>query len=281
MGIIEGAIRGPELRLGPEAQVFVVDPADSGFTLQDAIDAAVAGNGDVILRLPGAETVTQAVNFNKAGIRVIAVGPTLNPLAQGEEHSILADEGYTDGPAGIITQRCTIEGLGFVSRDTGATFFAGAALLIGGAAAGAFGVHLKHCRFPKWGLANRIGLAIAGGAAVSDCLVEECGFEGVGANFDSGIYVQGSVENLELRRNRFRQCAYAIEHGAFAGGGPHCFYLDNLCEDAKLLKAGGNAATGLVAGNWLETATDSASYDDTVDALKALGLNFAGNHYAE
>jgi hypothetical protein len=263
----------------PDSQVFYVRPGTDA--LQEAIDAAEAARGDILAVRPGTHTVTEAVNFNKAGIRVMAVGPTLNPLAQGEYHALLADEGYTDGPAGIITARCIIEGLGFVSRDTGATFFAGAALLIGGAAAGAFGVHLKHCRFPKWNVDNRIGLAIAGGAAVSDCLIEECSFEGVGAAFDAGIYVQGSVENLEVRRNRFRQCTYAIQHGAFAGGGPHCFYHENLCEDAKLLNADGNDATGLIAGNWVETATDTGSYDDTVDALNALGLYFAGNHYAE
>lgn len=282
-GSVIESVRAAGIVLAPEAQVFVVDPSVTSFTLQNAIDAAVAGQGDVILVLAGAQTVTEAVLFNKSAIRVMAVGPTLNPLVQGEYHALLSDVAYTDGPVAQITERCIIEGLGFVSRDVGATFFSGAALLIGGAdPAGAFGVQLIRCRFPKWAVANRIGVALAGGQAVTDCLIEECTFEGVGADFAAGVYVQGAVENLTIRRNHFRQCTYAIEHGAFAGGGgPHAMYIENICEDAKLLKAGGHAATGLLTGNRLETATDTGSYDDTVTNLKTLGLNFSDNHYSE
>ncbi len=281
MSIIEGVLRGSGIRLGPTAQVFVVDPVNGPYmTMQAAIDDAVDHRGDVILRMRGTETVTQAINFNKSGIRVLAVGPTMSPLAQGEYHAILADVGFTDGPVAIFTaDRCWVEGLGFVSRDTGATFFSGAAVLIGGGAdANPFGVILKSCRFPKWNVSNRIGVAIEGS---SNCLIEDCDFEGVGADFAAGIYVQGATQNLVVRKNHFRSCTYAIEHGAFAGGGPHCMYLENICEDAKLLKAGGNAATGLIARNLLETATDTGSYDDTIANLKTLGLNFSGNQYSE
>lgn len=282
MGVIEG-VRAAFPTKSPNAQIFEVDPSISG-SLQDAIDATVSGNGDIILVKRGGHTVTTAVNFNKSGIMVIAVDDGLSPIARGEFNGIFADGSYTDGPVAQITAPCYIQGMGFASRDTGGLFFAGAACLIGGATPnGAYGVHMKHCRFPKWGLSNRIGLAIAGGQAVSDVLIEECVFEGVGADFDSGIYVQGAVENLEIRRCRFRSCTYAIEHGAFAGGGgPHCMYIENVCEDSKLLKAGGFTATGLISGNYLETGTDSGSYDAGIVAtLNGLGLNFSGNHYAE
>lgn len=281
MGVIEG-VRTAFPTKSPNAQIFEVDPSISG-SLQDAIDNAVSGNGDIILVKRGGHTVTQAVNFNKSGIRVIAVDDGLSPIARGEFNGILADGAYTDGPVAQITAPCYIQGMGFVSRDTGATFFSGAACLIGGAAPnGAYGVHMKHCRFPKWALDNRIGLAIAGGAAVSDVLIEECVFEGGGADFDSGIYVQGAIQNLEIRRCRFRDCTYAITHGAFAGGGgPHCMYIENVCEDSKLLDSGGNTADGLICGNYLETATNASSYDATTATLNGQGLNFSGNHYAE
>lgn len=279
MGTIEGALAGAIPTKNPEAQVFIVDPSISG-SLQDAIDACVAGNGDIILVTRGGHEVSATVNFNKSGIIVIAVDDGQSPLARGEYNGIYAAAGFTDGPVATITAPCFIQGLGFVSRDTGATFYSGAALLIGGlATALPWGVHIKGCRFPKWGLDNRLGIGIEGS---SNCLIEDCDFEGVGADFDAGIYVQGATQNLVIRGNHFRDCTYAVEFGAFAGGGPHIILgPDNICEDSKLLKAGGNAATGLVCGNYLETATDAASYDDTVAALKALGLNFAGNHYSE
>ena len=283
MPIIEGVLRGGGLLLGPTAEIFVMDPTNGPFTtMQSAIDACVDNRGDVILRMIGTETVTETINFNKTDIRVLAVGPTMSELAQGEEHATLADAAFTDGPvATFLADRCFVEGLGFVSRDTGATFFSGAAVLIGGLGAGdasPFGVVLKSCRLPKWNVSNRIGIAIEGSTNV---LIEDCDFEGVGTDFEAGVYVQGATQNIVVRRNHFRSCAYAIEHGSFAGGGPHCMYLENVCEDAKLLNAGGFSATGLIAGNWLETATGTGSYDVTVGTMQALGLNFSGNHYSE
>ncbi len=279
-GIIEhlGAIG---LLKNPKARVLIVDPSDTGFTLQDAIDETVAGNGDFVVCLPGGQTVTQAVNFNKSGTTVIGVHRGVNPMVLGEYCAILADAGYTDGPVGIISAPTTIIGMGFASRDTGATFFSGAALLIGGAAAGAFGVWLKQCRFPKWGLDNRIGLALAGGAAISDALIEECTFEGVTQDFSAGIYMQGALQNITIRRNQFRQCTAAVKLGSIADGvGPHMFYHENFIEDGLTLDSQGNTADGLVAGNWGELAAAS-SYDASIDTLIAQGINFSGNHYAE
>ncbi len=276
MAIIEGTLR-TSLRLGPEAQIIVTDPG-AGDTMQDAVDAAVAGNGDVILVLPGGDEVTTPVLFNKSGLRVMSVGPTMNPLVSGESHSIFAAASLTDEPAAKITARCTIEGIGFVSRDTGSTFFSGAALLIGGNAdANPFGVHIKGCRFPKWGLDNRIGLAIEGS---SDLLVEDCTFEGVTSNLDIGIYIQGACANPIIRNNYFRDCTFAITHGAFTSG-PHFFYHGNYMHASKLLDADGKSATGLIAGNWSPFATNATTYSGTVASLKSLGMTLSGNHYSE
>ena len=249
-------------------------------TMQAAIDAATAANNDVIYVARGTFTVTETVNFNKSGIAVIVGNPGLSPWASGEFTALLADATFTNGPVATITSPCYIEGLGFASRDTGATFFSGAAALIGGqATADPFGVHLKNCRFPKWGLDNRIGLAIEGS---SDVLVETCIFEGVGANFASGIYVQGATQNLHLIGNVFHDCDAAITHGAFAGGGPQCVYAYNIAEDcAKFLADGGNAATGIIYKNAIEIAATSAYTAASAAALVALGLNPVGNDYVE
>lgn len=279
MGVIEGVLAGAFPTRNPNAQVFIVDTyAD----LLAAITAAVAGNGDIILIKRGGIEVTATVPFNKSGLQVYAVDDGQSPLARGEWNSLYAAAAFTDGPVATITAETSFRGIGFASRDTGALFFSGAAALIGGPDPfGAFGVWMKNCRFPKWGLDNRIGLAIAGGQAVSEVLIEECTFEGVGAAFDSGIYVQGAVQNLVVRNNHFRDCTYAITHGAFAGGGPHCIYDRNIMEESKLLDSGGNAATGILTDNFSPYATGNTTYDDTVGTLQGLGLAFSGNHYNE
>lgn len=254
-------------------------PTEAKATMAAAHALCVSGRGDTILCLPGGEEVTSTLVFNKANVRVIAVHAA-NRLARGEYVSMYAGASFTDGPVAQVTAGgVAFEGIGFVSRDTGATFYDGAALLLGGLATAApFGTHILNCRFPKWNLSNRIGIAIEGG---SDILIEECSFEGVGSDFASGIYVQGAVQNLEVRGCRFRDCTNAITHGAFAGGGPHCIYIDNVVEDGKMLNSGSNTATGLITTNHLELAVGTASFDVNYAALAALGLYCSGNYYAE
>jgi len=286
---VEGSAHGEGALL---PNIFFVDPgtgSDSNdgrdprrplATLQAAIDLCTANRGDIIVvQRGGGESVTSTVAFNKAGITVIGQQYGLSPLTRGEYFSVYAAAAFTDGPVATVTQPCAIIGLAFASRDTGATFYDGAAMLIGGlATALPYGVHVKDCRFPKWGLDNRIGIAIEGTTGV---LIEDCDFEGVGADFDSGIYVQGACQNLVIRRNHFRSCTYGVLFGAFAGGGPHIMLgPDNVFEDSKCLSAA-SAATGIVFGNYCEGATDTGSYNDTVNNLNALGLVFSDQHYAE
>ena len=276
-----------------EPHTFFVDPSSTGpgsdsnsgldplnplLTLQAAIDLCVGGRGDVVICERGGQTVTETVNFNKSGITVIGRQQGMNPFAQGEFFTLLADAAFVDGPVATITAPCHIEGLGFASRDTGATFFSGAAMLIGGAAtADPFGVVVRKCRFPKWGLDNRIGIAVEGS---SNCLIEECDFEGVGADFEAGIYVQGATQNLVIRNNHFRQCTAAVQFGAFAGGGPHIIMERNIVEDGLVLDSQANTATGVLVDNFSELAAVS-SYDASVATLQAQGIQFSGNHYSE
>ena len=275
-----------------DGKIFYVDPGngndnnggeeaeDAFATLQAGIDACTSGRGDLILRLPGGEEVTQTVSFNKNGIYVKAVTYGVNPYASGELFSTYAAASFTDGPVATITSRCTIDGLGFASRDTGATFWDGAALLIGGdGAAGQFGTHIVNCRFPKWGLDNRIGIAVEG---TSDVIIENCDFEGVGANFDSGIYVQGATANITIRGNHFRDCTTGIAFGAFAGGGPDCLIQGNVAVHGTLLTAS-SAAVGVVVDNYIPTLDVGNAYGSGVSlaTLEGYGLWFANNHYSE
>lgn len=251
-------------------------------TLQAAIDRCESSRGDQIIAAKGSYEVTTPVLFNKTGISVRVSDFGGQRANVGEYCGIYSAAAYTDGPAAIVTKACTIDGFGFVSRDVGANFYSGAALLLRGSAAGVadanpFNTKIVNCRFPKWGLDNRIGVAIDGS---SDCGIINCMFEGVGTSFGSGIYVQGATQNLLIQGNTFRSCTYGVLFGSFAGGGPHCLIEQNRCEDSKLLSAA-SAATGLVCNNWLEGATDTGSYNDTVDNLNTLGLVFCDQHYAE
>jgi len=248
-------------------------------TLQGAIDATVGGRGDTIYVKRGGEAVTSTVLFNKSGIRVITQRQGMSPQFRGEYSSIYSTT-ITDGPVAQILDPCYIEGLGFYGADATTSFYGGAALLIGGeATAEPYGVHLFQCRFGKWGLDNSKGIAIEGS---SDCLIEECYFEGVGADFTNGIYVQGACANLEVRNCRFRDCDYAIAHGAFAGGGPHCIYTGNIVcgADSIFLDTNSNAAVGIICGNFFN-ADQAAGYamDISVADTETLGLACAGNFY--
>lgn len=273
---VPGALFRGFLDKNPKANLYRVDTQAE---LLDAIDQAVSGNGDVIVLDTGAVDVTDTIEFNKSRLTVISAFAGVNPLVAGEYTSLLANASFTDGPVAKVTAPTRFIGVGFVSRDVGATFFDGAALLLGGDGdANPFGVHLLGCRFPKWGLDNRIGVAIEGS---TDVLIEECSFEGVGSALEAGIYVQGACQNLTIRRNQFRQCTAAIQAGAFAGGGPHLLAHDNIVEDGKLFDSQGNSGTGLFANNFLETATDTGSYDRAVATLQGDGWQFSGNHYSE
>jgi pectate lyase len=285
-------VGGSIMGLIGDGKVFYVDPGNGATDntgesptnalkgLQAGIDKCVAGRGDVIVRLPGGEEVSETVAFNKSGITVVAATYGVNPYASGELFSTYAAATFTDGPAATITSRCTIIGLGFASRDTGATFYSGAAMLIGGdAGAGQFGAHIKNCRFPKWGLDNRIGLAVEGS---SDVIIENCDFEGVGANFDSGIYVQGATANITIRYNHFRDCDTGIQFGAFTSGSPDCIIQGNVAVHGTLLETPG-AAVGVVVDNYIPTLDVGNAYGSGVSlaTLEGYGLWFANNHYSE
>lgn len=277
MGRIAGSMKRGELTVAPKAQIFEVTNETD---LLAAIAAAVAGNGDVILIERGGIEVSSTVAFAKSGLRVIAVDDGQNPLSRGEFNPIFAGANFVDGPAAQVTAPTSFHGIGFASRDTGATFFSGAALLLGGNGdANPFGAWLHGCRFPKWGLDNRIGLAIEGS---SDCLIEECTFEGVGSALEAGMYIQGAMQNLTIRNNYFRQCTAAVKCGTFTGSpdGPHLFMHTNYVEDGLTLDTDGNPGLGLIADNYSELAAGSA-YDRAVATLQGDGWNFSGNHYSE
>ena len=276
-------------------KVFYCDPTDGDdangglrpdqakATMDAAIGLCTADRGDVIIRMQGTETVSSAVEFDVAGITVIAEGYGLSPESKGEYFATQAASGYTDGPAARITARCTLIGLGFVSRDSGTVAQnRGAALTIGSSSSGAFGVHLLGCRFPKWGLDNRYGVYLDGTNAITDCTIEACTFEGVGSDFDYGILLNGAIQNPNIVRNKFRDCTYAVGYNAFAGGGPDALIASNWVLTANgLLDSNSQDAPTLVADNWLGVATGTGAFDVSIATLDGNNIFVADNHYKE
>ena len=280
------------MAIGQVGRVFYYDPTsggsdnsatrpdDANSKLNNVIGLTVAARGDLIVCMRGTETVTETVEFDVSGITLIPETMGLNPSAMGEFNALLADASFTDGPVATITAPCSIDGMGFVSRDTGATFFSGAACLIGGLATAApFGVVMSRCRFPKWNLDNRTGLAIEGS---SDVLIDDCTFEGVGTDFGQGIYLQGAAQNIEIRNCRFSDCDYALELGAFAGGGPYLDFHHNtvIGADSKGVNTQANTAVGIIRNNWFNTDASASTFDRTSAQLETQGLILVGNNYA-
>ena len=279
--------------VGQCGEVFYADPLSGSDTntgktpdkakktLQAAIDLCAANRGDLIVRMRGGEAVTSVVDFNCAGITVIPEGYGGPMAAMGEYFSTYSTT-LTGDPTAIVTaDGVTIAGIAFVGVDAGATFYDGAALLLRGslsdtATAGPYGTRIVNCRFPKWNLANRIGLAIDG---TSECTIEGCDFEGVGADFGSGIYVQGATQNLNIIGNRFRDCTYGVLYGSFTSG-PHAIIKSNVFEDSKILSAAAAAPTH-VCDNWSELAAGTSSFNANYATLAGLGIYCSDNHYVE
>lgn len=281
---------------GQVGQVFYVDPGvtsgdgmspTAAFgTTQEAIDEAVDGRGDRIIRMPGNENPTAVLEFNKEGLIVQAQNYGVNPMQGGEAgFAYWPDAAYTTGPMGIITAPTALLGLEFVTRNvasgyTDAMITSGAALAIAGNGGGEIGGFnlIQSCRFVDW-WGNDWGVEFGAGAYN---MVRGCVFEG----FTGGILMRGtSLRNPDhniLEWNDFVDCVNGIDH--YVGGAtPHNFrYRFNTFVDyTDAIDTNALAADGLVSANWYETATDAATYDRTIAQMQAQGINFSGNNYSE
>jgi len=284
MSIIEGALRRAGISLNPTARIFNVTPGDGA--LQEAIDNCEADNGDVIVVSPGSHANTAAVEFNKAGIIVVAAEMGLPPEVAGEQFTLNAAASYTDGPAAIFTAPCRIVGLGFAGRQT-----AGESLLIDCQEAGGFSggfVQLLNCRFSAWYGAMDALIRMKGGALNH---IEGCSFDGLFGGIGTGAIVAENDAALapaftRVLRNRFSGLGsgkHAIVHAA--GSVPvGALFMENTMEGGfsgdtgKFLDNNDVASHGLVAGNWLGgMANKAAAFENLTNST----LAFAGNHYEE
>jgi len=279
------------------SDVYYVDPVngddsedgstpDRAFaTLQAGIDACTDSQGDFVVRMPGTENPTAAINFNKEGITVVASSYGCAPTEGAEAgFATYPAAGYTSGPMGIISKPCSIIGLEFVTRNTSSGSNddgsdSGAALCFigeGGAELGGFSL-IKNCRFVDW-YGNDYGIEFAAGTYN---VIDGCTFEGFGA----GVIFRGTSSN-NPDSNRivncwFKDCTNGIEHKNGACTAHNFLYYNNFFVDyTAAVDTSNQASDGLIAGNWYETAA-GATYDVAVAAAQGNGINFAGNNYSE
>ncbi len=266
-------------------------------SIQAAINACIDLRGDVVLIGPRTYTPTTPILFNKKGITVAALFDFGGAQDNGERTTI-DSQATADIAAVIVSEPCTISGLGFSSANTVATGTGGAIVLGPGSGfdGGNF-VHITNCRFTNWG-DGAYGIA----SNYNDYLkIDHCDFDGtvngVGGSannvFDAGIeLIQGHYVTVE--ENTFRGCTYAIQHGTPNPASADHSNQNFIYKGNRVIVANGtekfidfntlatySKSYGLVADNWLGTATDTASYNDTVANAKTGKVTFSNNHYAE
>jgi len=298
--ITPGALFPAHFERNPTAQLFHVSPGTDA--VQDAIDACVDDNGDVVVVGPGTHTVTETVALNKRGVTLVAAHTGYQPGAQGERFTIRADAGFTDGPVATISRPTSILGLGFWGREA-----AGASVAMvfgsGGFDSGGWSL-LRHCWFPNHGEIAR-GLDLA---SVDRVRVEGCVFDGSnnGALSAGGKRLTAAIRmtqghNVEVVGNEFVNALTAIDlaliapksdpvHGnvgtTIAGNRmlavPATHFFLDVEDDANV-----RPQTVLVADNFLGVALASEAYklggaaQADLAALVTAGLQFAGNRYLD
>lgn len=262
-------------------------PDDAYATLQTAIDACTADNGDVIVVKPGNHGVTSTVTFDCSGITVVAAQLGLPAEEQGEKFTVNAAASLDDAPVGIITAPTRIIGLGFAGRDTTQE-----SLLIDCEEAGGFSggfSSLEYCRFSCWYGAMDAGLRTIGGAVNK---VIGCSFDGIFAGFGTAaIIMENDTGGFAASYTEVKNCVFqgvgsgkhAIQHAT--GSVPvGVFYGHNrlvggfLGNYGKFLDNNNVASTGLIADNWLAPlANQGAAFENMTNS----SIGFADNHYEE
>jgi hypothetical protein len=263
-------------------------------SLQEAINRCVHNRGDMINCFPGTQSLTATVLFNKRGITVQNTFLGYAPAVRGERFMLYGASGV---PAAKFTEPCTVRGLGFSGQYTGAGSHN---VLVDAAGGGFFGgfIEISGCRFATWGASPDYALLLNG---ATQCLFQDNAFDGVFDGYNVGaIGISKSTDAVQVWQSQFINNRFnSIGENKFAfvhvAG---CQPDNNLIKGNSLLgkttAAGGAPGRGkfldnngvtnfdtLVCDNWIGLATDTGSYDDTVAALQALGVRFAGNHYSE
>ena len=266
-------------------------PENAFQTLQEAITAATANNGDMIICMPGTESITQAVTIDKDGIIIVAQnygGQGNVNYSEWGSYAIIANAAYTNGP-GIIWQAQSVSLIGILvaSRNTvdaaaNAAAGSSAAIVIDDNAGAGEGGNLIHgCRFPRW-WAN---VALVKNIGSSYNQVSSCTFENTGAAGGIGVwYTSGPTHNPTYNRVidcEFLNMAAAVEYQAGTGSDANKLIRNTAMGCTLFLdtNAQASAPASVAIGNNLDFATFAASFDAVnIAGLQGQGWYYIDNH---
>ena len=160
------------------------DIKDPKATIDAAINACTASQGDVILVLPGhAETLTSQISLDVIGVSIIGVGEgTLKPQ--------LTINAVIDG-IDIGAANCRVENIGFAVSTLGAT----AQINVDAADA-----VIKGCHFAI-GASDILG-TITVTASGEVCTIEDCTVVVTANGADEWVLVEAVVDRLVIQRNK-------------------------------------------------------------------------------
>lgn len=293
MGVIQGGsvietLGALNIVKAPDARIFTVDPSDTNFTIQDAIDDCIADMGDIIVCYPGSHGEDQSITCDKRGITIIAAGFGHPRQFQGESFMLRTSAAVATVPGVTVQQPVRMIGMGITGRD-----ITKESLLIDCQEAGGFSGgfnSFEYCRFPAWYGAMDVFVRLIGGSVNQ---FKCCTFDGLfGGVATAGIQVENDTGGFATDFLRVIGCEFsglgsskpAIK--CKTGSVPldmlvaHNYLLPGFSgNQGVLIDFNSVAATGLAADNWVAPLANQAAAFLNTGSLAAFG--FADNHYEE
>jgi hypothetical protein len=286
----------PYIAPAGDGKVFYVDPGASASgsgstpetafaTLAEAIDAAVTGRGDIILCLPGTETLVTAdapIVVDKAGLTIATV-PHLSDMNLAAQRYKLIDA--TDEIILSITKPCHIIGIDVQITAANATAAAIHVDTVNGT-----GTIIENCTFIAKNATFGIGISLDGGVAAAGGAVQikNCIFSALakGVEFHgttnsigdiidtcffmactAGIYWTTNTSLTLIKGNTFSPANSSYYACNFNGVNPGSAALAMNIVDNTLI------------GESLSTCFYYSAAVTTYAAYAAVYINFVGNQY--
>jgi hypothetical protein len=236
--------------------------------------------GDIIVVARGGHTPTAAINVNKRGITIVAENYGGNRQNM-DEHWVIADAGFTDGPVLEITQGCKIIGLTFVSRFTTGPSVRATADSIASGTPNAFYVEMIECIFPGWGVGYD-GFEFRGASLGA---LRRCTFTAL-ANSGAGVAFRGSASNNPVQ-NVVEECLFLnlVDGVRTRSGTPqdNWFHSNRFMDcSGSCIHTNGGAGNGMMSDNHYDVAnTAGNAYDLSLADVKTNGWAPSGEHYLQ
>lgn len=289
-GNIIEALAGVGVVKAPDARVFVVDPADTSYLIQDAIDDCIDDLGDVILCLPGSHNQTVGtIACNKQGITIIGSAFGHPPGERGESFMLRTASAVATVPGVTVTKPVRMVGIGITGRD-----ITKESLLIDcGEAGGPNGGFnsFENCRFPAWyGVMDVFVRGVGGAVNYFDGCTFDGLFDGVAT---AGVQLEGDAGGIDSTFWSFVNCRFygmgASKPAIKIKSGDTALALlvkSNVllpgftaANQGVMVDFNGSASTGMAADNYVAPLADQASAFLNTGSLVNFG--FANNHYEE